>query len=126
MVRRQGFAALGLLALSCAGCSSESTEEVDVGPTGEPEVSFAQPLSLNGEAVCVAVGTEPDARIALLVQTAELVLRPPGACGYYVQCGHLDLYVDGVLNNESAVPAIDLLLSKVADRFLDGMRSRVY
>jgi len=120
MVRRCGLAALVVSALVSLGCSSESTEEIDVGPTGEPQVSFAQPLSLDGEPVCVAVGAEADARVALLVETAELVLRPPGACGYYVQCGHLDLYVDDVLNDESAVPAIDLLLRKLADRYHDG------
>jgi hypothetical protein len=66
------------------------------------------------------VSDETDARVPLLVEVTELVLRAPGACGSYVQCGHLSLYVNDELNNESAVPGIDLLLRKLADRYHDG------
>ena len=120
MVRPFCIGALGALTLLCAACSSESAAQPDVGPTGDPAISFAEPSSAREQPLCVAVGTEADARVPLLVDVVELVLRPPGACGYYVQCGHLDLYVDDVLNDESAVPAIDLLLRKLADRYHDG------
>ena len=120
MVRLARFAWLGLVALAAAACSSESTTAVDVGPTGDPTIVFAAPSSEAPQPVCVAVGSEEDPRVPLLVDTTELVLRPPGACGYYVQCVHLDLTVDGVPNNESPAPAIDLLLRKLADRYHDG------
>jgi hypothetical protein len=120
MVRLARFAWLALLALGAAACSSESTTAIDVGPTGDPTIVFADPSSSDAQPVCVAVGSEADARVPLLVDTTELVLRPPGACGYYVQCVHLDLTVDGVSNDESAAPAIDLLLRKLADRYHDG------
>jgi hypothetical protein len=120
MVCRACLGLMGLLAFGSAACSEESATEIDVGPTGEPSIAFVAPSSADPQPLCVVVGDEPDARIAMLVETAELVLRPPGACGYYQQCGHLDLFVDDVLNNESAVPALELLLRKLADRYHDG------
>lgn len=103
-----------------AACSDDETEATDVGPSGNPTIALLSPASSDPQPICVAIDDEPDARVPLLVETTELVLRPPGACGYYVQCGHLALYVDDVLNNESAVPAIDLLLRKLGDRYHDG------
>ncbi|MBW2525953.1 MAG: hypothetical protein JRI23_17360 [Deltaproteobacteria bacterium] len=108
------------IALAAAACDDETQEPVALGPTGPPSMAFVEPQSHDVHPACEQVGDEPDARVPLLVETSELVLRPPDACGSYVQCGHLALYVDDVLNNESSVPAIDLLLRKLGDRYHDG------
>ena len=57
-----------------------------------------------------------------IVAVEELILRPPGAC-IFDQCGHLALYVEDVLNNESSVPAIDVLFRKLGNRYHDGSTS---
>ena len=119
-MRLCAFALIVPLAAALGACSTTESATPDVGPIGDPTIGVIEPASSGIGPVCVAVGSEADARVPLLIATTELVLRPPGGCGYYIQCGHLDLYVDGVLNNESAVPAIDLLLRKLADRYHDA------
>ena len=114
-----GAACVALL-LAGAGCDDDETAEPDLGPTGDPTLFFAEPASDAASRFCAEVTAEDDARVPLLVAVTEFYLRPPGACGTYVQCGHLALYVNDVLNNESGVPAIDLLLRKLADRYHDG------
>lgn len=120
VTRLASGAALALGALLLAACDDETAEPVPVGPTGPPALAFIEPSGDDPQPICTSVGTDPDARIPLLVETTELVLRPPQACGAYVQCGHLALYVDGVPNNVSAVPTIELLLRKLGDRYHDG------
>jgi hypothetical protein len=119
-MRLRALAMMVPFAAALGACSSAESATPDLGPVGDPTIAVLVPAASGSGPVCVAVGSDADARVPLVIGTTELVLRPPGGCGYYVQCGHLDLYVDGVLNNESAVPAIDLLLRKLADRFHDA------
>lgn len=111
--------------LACAllplafGCSDEAPTTIDVGPTGPPSVSFVDPPA-DGEPTCRSIGSDVEARLPVQVSVVELVLRPPGACAGYAQCGHLELYADEVLNNEAASSSFDLLLGKLADPIHDG------
>jgi hypothetical protein len=107
------------LALAVVGCGSEEPVAVDLGPTGPPALAFENPPSGQGPQ-CVSVGDAADGQVPLLVDVDEVVLRPPGACGSLVQCGYVELYVEGRFNNEGAVRAIDLLLGKLGDPFHDG------
>jgi hypothetical protein len=124
-----------LAALLClAACEDDAVAPIDLGPTGTPTLALTLPMKTPGaERVCASIGHDANARVPILVEVEELVLRPPGACGDFVQCGHLALYtsspsrIDGelqpasfVLNNEGAVPAIDLLMRKLANRYHDG------
>jgi hypothetical protein len=111
------FAALSLVML--LACSEDETAPIDTGPDGPPSIVFADPPSGDAPA-CGSIGDEVDARVPLVVDTEQLVLRPPGACGQLTQCGHLALFLGNALNNESPVRAIDLLLGKLADRYHDG------
>lgn len=108
------FAVAGAL----LGCGSGDPPVIDLGPTGEPSVDFASP---EGEApICVSIGDDANGRVPLVVAIDQIVLKPPGTCGTFVQCGHLVLYAEGVENNRSAVRGIDLLLGKLADPVFDG------
>lgn len=115
--RVRAFVALALAFV--VGCGSEEPAPIDSGPTGTPHLTFANPPSGEGPQ-CISVGPDADGQVPLLVDVDELVLRPPGGCGAFVQCGHLEIFVEGKFNNEGAVPAIDLLLRKLADPFHDG------
>lgn len=108
------IALVGLL-----GCGETASTETDVGPTGDPSISFAVPTATDGVG-CLSLGDSNDAELALVMELAEVDVRPPGACGSSSQCGWLSLYVDDVLNNESGVPAISLLARKLADPIHDG------
>ncbi|MSP25039.1 MAG: hypothetical protein EXR75_07715 [Myxococcales bacterium] len=107
------------LVLALFGCGSEPTTPVEVGPSGRPAVTFLEPSS-NAPPECRAIGTDVQMRVALLVHVEEVLLRAPGACAGLAQCGRLQLFADGVLNNESASMAIDLLLAKLASPYHDG------
>jgi hypothetical protein len=109
-----------VLVLACVGCGDVETTAIDVGPTGNPTLAFSEPAVSGGEAVCVSLGDDAETQVPLLTTTTELILRPPGACRNFAQCGHLGLFAAGVLNNESAVHAIDLLVRKLADPYHDG------
>ena len=120
--RRPRHAQTVLALCACALASACTTSEeatLDVGPTGDPTLSIAEP-GTDGFPVCVSIGTDADFRLPVLVDVEELALRPPGACGSYAQCGQLALYVDGVLNDRSAVPVIEVLFRRLGDRYHDG------
>ena len=70
--------------LLLTSCDDEEATPIDIGPTGPPSIAFADPPSGTGP-VCVSVGDDADARVPLLVNVDELVLRPPGACSTYQQ-----------------------------------------
>jgi hypothetical protein len=121
LARARGLIPLvAVSAVFLGACDDETAEPVPLGPTGPPSIAVVEPSGAEAGPVCVAIGQDPDARIQLLVEAEQLVLRPPEACGAYVQCGHLAVYVDQVLNNESSVPSIDVLLRKLGDRYHDG------
>ncbi len=116
------FRSLFPLALACAwltGCSDDVATVIDPGPTGPPSIRFVNPES-GGEPVCVSIGTDAKTRVPLLVAVEELQLRPPGGCGGVAQCGRLALYGNDVLNNETAVKAVDLLIYKLGNPYHDG------
>jgi hypothetical protein len=111
--------------LACAllsfalGCGDDTSSTTDVGPTGPPSIAFVDPPA-QGAPTCRSIGDDVQARLPLRLTVVELVLRPPGACAGYAQCGHLELYVGEVLNNEAASSCFDLLLGKLADPIHDG------
>lgn len=111
----------GLVAAAAvlSGCADDTAQTTNTGPTGTPTLAFTNPAS-GGDPPCVSIGDDAAGRIPLVVTVTELVLRPPGACGAFVQCGHLQLLTGNVVNNESAVPAVELLLRKLADPIHDG------
>ena len=130
MLRR----ALPVLALvPLVACGDEDTPPIDVGPQGNPTIAFKVPAADQGP-VCISIGEDVDARVPLVTDVQQFVLRPPGSCAQFEQCGHLALYACGpggcpadddpttspALNNESAVRSIDLLLGKLADRYHDN------
>ena len=110
---------LAMVGLWLAGCADDPTTVIDPGPTGPPSVRFVDPAS-GGEPVCASVGDDAQARVPLLVGVSEIRLRPPGGCAGVAQCGRLVLRANGVLNNETAVKAVDLLVYKLGDRYHDG------
>lgn len=110
---------IALVGLAFAGCSDDPTTTIDPGPTGAPSVRFVDPAS-GPEPACVSIGDDADTRVPLLVALEEIDLRPPGGCDGIAQCGRLALFADGVLNNETAVVAIDLLVYKLGDPYHDG------
>jgi len=67
----------------------------------------------------VSIGDIADTTVPLLLAIEEIVLRPPGLCTFD-QCGHLQLFASGVLNNEGTMPAIELLMGKLGDIYHDG------
>ncbi len=110
---------VGALLSGTLGCSDDDASAIDVGPTGQPTIAFTDPVS-GGAPACVAIGNDVQARVPLMVEAQELVLRPPDGCGAYAQCGYLHLTVDGVANNEAASEVVDLLMSKLSDPYHDG------
>jgi hypothetical protein len=118
MIRARALVFAALCAATM-GCSDDQAAAVDVGPSGPPSVRFTNPAS-GGDPVCVDVPADDDVRIPLQVRVEELLLRPPGGCGVFAQCGHLALSADGLLNNESSVRTIELLMRKIANRTHDG------
>jgi hypothetical protein len=107
-----------LTALLAIGCGDDAGVAVEAGPTGTMSARFTSPES-DGAPVCVSIGDDALTSVPLLVAVDEIVLRPPGRCTFD-QCGYLELYAGQVKNNEGAVPAIELLMHKIADRYHDG------
>ena len=110
---------LAMSALVLVACSDDPTEAIDPGPTGNPSIAFTDPAPSGGP-TCVSVGEDADVQIPLLVDVDEMELRPPGGCDGISQCGHLALYADDVLNNETSVQAVALLVHKLGDPYHDG------
>jgi hypothetical protein len=115
---RLGFT-IALACLVLAGCSDDAGPAIDPGPTGPPSVQFVHPEP-TGEPICVSIGDDANTRVPLLVATDEIRLRPPGGCEGLAQCGRLALYANDVLNNETAVKAVDLLVYKLGNPYHDG------
>lgn len=129
---RRALIALALVPLT--GCGNEETAPIDPGPTGNPTLAISFPPP--GSGVCLQTLGDVDAQAPFIMNVEQFMLRPPGACGQFAQCGRLALYtcpwsecrepLPGeepllpVLNNESSVRAIELLLGKLADPYHDG------
>lgn len=114
MSGRTAFALL--LVASAAACSEEETAARPTGPTGTVSFSLVSP----GDGACVAIGDDVQARVPLLVAVENFLLRPPGACGSAIQCGHLRVRADGLDNSFGASPAVELDLGKLAQPYHDG------
>jgi hypothetical protein len=114
---------LPLAACLALACSDEVIDDVVVGPTGQPTLAFDKPAAASAP-TCVSIGDDPGYRLPMLLSYSELLLRPPGGCAGALQCGHLALYVQDVLNNEAATPAIDLVFANIGDRYHDGSTHR--
>ena len=112
-------ASVGLCCLGAWGCGGSDPVAVETGPTGTMRVTFLDPPSGQGPQ-CVSIGDDPSAEVPLLVRVEEIELAQPRSCGNFAQCGYLQLHVDGLLNNEGAVPAIPLLLRKFGDPYRDA------
>lgn len=109
------FALVALTSLGL-GCSSTSTSETSAGPVGPASFALTSPA----DGACIAIGTDVTAHVPLAFETTNVVLRPPGACGSYANCGRIALRADGLANNEGASFAVDLVLGKLANPYHDG------
>ncbi|WP_437693226.1 hypothetical protein [Sorangium sp. So ce176] len=113
MVARLALVLAAGLAVA-AGCSDEETASAP-GPTGTPEIAIVSPK----DGACVAIGApsaDPSAgepTIPIHVGISQLLLRPPGTCGTYSQCGHLVLSLDGEENSAGAGRVIDVRLGQL-------------
>ncbi|WP_437338804.1 hypothetical protein [Sorangium sp. So ce394] len=110
MVARLALVLVAGLA-GASGCSDDETSTAP-GPTGVPELEIVSPK----DGACVAIGEPSDASsddvptVPISVTVSELLLRPPGTCLTYRQCGHLVLSVGGERNNAAAGRVIDVRL----------------
>ncbi len=77
-----------------------------------PTLALLAPLSGG----CVEVAQGPDPRVPIQLAVQNIQLRPQGTCFFIESCGHVELWVNGRLNNASNGSTIDLLLRNFADR----------
>ncbi len=110
---------LVLLLAALPACGSTVADSLEVGPSGPPSITLVNPKA-GPKPACRAIGTNVAAHVPLLLDVANLLLRPPGGCAGVRQCGHLRLRANGIFNNEGAAKAIDLLLGKLANPYHDG------
>lgn len=108
---------VGISLCGLTACSDDAAEAIDPGPTGAPTMRITEPSS---SPACVSIGDDADTRVPILVDVEEMLLRPPGGCEGITQCGRLALYAENVLNNETSVPAVDLLVYRLGDPYHDG------
>ncbi|XXT24804.1 hypothetical protein WME94_25050 [Sorangium sp. So ce429] len=113
MVARLALVLAAALA-GASGCSDDEGESVP-GPTGTPALEIVTPK----DGACVAIGAPPAApsadepTIPIRVSVSQLLLRPPGTCGTYAQCGHLELSIGGEKNSAAAGLVIDARLGEL-------------
>lgn len=112
-MRLRGWIPIALL--TAVSCGDDEAQPAFQGPTGPPSLTIIAP----DQDTCFSVGQSPDYRIPILTRIEQLLLRPPGRCGGLRQCGHLELFVNGVLNNTSSGTVIDVLTRKLASRNAD-------
>jgi hypothetical protein len=108
-----------LLPCALLACTNSTETTSDVGPAGPPSLAFADPAP-GGSPACRAIGSNVTAHVPLLLSAPNVILRPPFACGAFVQCGYVKLFVNGQLNNEAAALGVDLLIGKLANPYHDG------
>jgi hypothetical protein len=100
----------GLAAGAAPSCTSTTTV---VTPSGVCEdITHSTPTLFSpAEGACVqpaADGTVP----VIVDVNGTFAFRPPGvSCAYVCNCGYLQVYVDGVLNNTSGTAVIDANLA---------------
>ena len=98
------------------GCGDDETSPPDVGPTGDPKVTITLPR--DGD--CVAIGEPAAPTIPISIAVEQLLLRPPGACGAYAQCGYAQIVLPGgKVNSKSSGPVLELDLTEIADPYIE-------
>ncbi|HEY4119613.1 MAG TPA: hypothetical protein VGM56_17210 [Byssovorax sp.] len=124
-------------ALAATGVGSCTTETFGSGgnTTGPEGFTITDPMPN----ACIVVPPGPMPTFPILVDVQNFDLRPPGACDESLTssatgsggsggsggaapillnpCGHFDLKVNGVENNQGAGSEIDVLLYKLASRY---------
>ncbi len=109
-------AATASLALLLTACSSASTDAENTTPVGPPSFTLVAPT----DGSCRAIGSDVTARVPIEFATNNVVLRPPGACASFPNCGIIELRADGLANDQGASLVVDLLLGKLASPYRDG------
>jgi hypothetical protein len=104
-----------LLGALSSSCTTETESTGVIVATGTPSISITNPT----EGSCVVVGSGADAYIPVAIKVSNIYLRTPGgACSGLGNCGHVDLTVNGVLNNTGAGDVIDVVFQgKIANHF---------
>jgi hypothetical protein len=122
--RRSTLAALlAAFAVTAGGCTDETT--TSTSDAGTTIVAFDAKMKVLSpvDGACFPVPDGPDAAIPLTLsftkadgQPATVYLRAPGFCTSIPNalCGHVVVKVDGIENNEGALPTVDVLLRKFA------------
>jgi hypothetical protein len=125
--RAYAIASALLLGGLCAYGSGSCVPTPLVTPTGTPESVTSFSIASPRPGACVQIpdpcpGNGPPCPtvpitldpIALNLGQGQFSIRPPGACGQNYNCGHIQLYVDGVLNGEGAGSVVDVNLQDMA------------
>ncbi len=82
------------LAATLVGCGDDAASPPPTGPDGEMMLTFAEPAA---DGACLSIGSDDRWHPTVVMDVEQIVLRPPGGCGSFVQCGHLALYAGAVL-----------------------------
>ena len=116
-MRGRHLALCSLLAAASVvlGCEADSTTTTAVVTVEPPTMELASPA----EGACVAIGSDPDARIHFELKTTWLYLRAPGICGDSVQCGQLELWVNDKLVERASTTVIEWEMVTVIERYGD-------
>jgi hypothetical protein len=93
---------LAVATASAAGCGDDTTQEAAPSPPGPPSLSIEVPP----EGSCLTVDADGFMRTKIAI--ANWMLRPPGFCGVYEQCGFAVFFVDGQRAAESSSLATDI------------------
>lgn len=103
------------LCLLLLGCGEDETETTSTTPTvRNPSLAITSPAD---DMHCFSIGSDPDARIPIQIETKEMVIRPPDFCGSIAGCGHFVLLVGDRENNIGSTRLLEVLMRKLADRY---------
>lgn len=113
-MKRSTLALCTLFAISnlLLGCEDETT--TDEGTQVEPAT---MELESPAEGACIAIGSDPNARVSFVLKTTWLYLRAPGVCGDSVQCGQLVLWIDNEQVTRAASNVIEWDVATVPNRY---------
>lgn len=113
-MKRSSLALCALFAVSnlLLGCEDETTTD-DTTQVDPPTMELQSPA----EGACVAIGSDPNARVSFVLKTTWLYLRAPGICGDAVQCGQLILWIDDVQVTRAASNVIEWDVATVPNRY---------
>lgn len=114
-MNRRTLALCTLFAVSnlLLGCEDETTTEDEGVKVDPPTMELVSPA----EGACIAIGSDPSARVSFVLKTTWLYLRAPGICGDSAQCGQLVLSIDGVQVTRAASNVIEWDVATVPNRY---------